>query len=56
MTERLLTVKLTYDELRLLSDSFSTSFIHDGVDPDTAKLEEIGEKLSAVMIRAKGKP
>ena len=55
MTEKLLNVRLTYEELRLLSDNFCMSFMHDGVDPDTEKLERIADKLSDVMERERKK-
>lgn len=55
MGEELLTIRLTKEELRLLSDCFSMSFIHDGDDPDTAKLERISQKLSDASIKDREK-
>ena len=51
MDERLVTIRLTHEEARLLSDSLSMSFIHDGEDEHTAKLEEIGHKILDAMQR-----
>jgi hypothetical protein len=52
-TPKLITVRLTYEEMRLLSDNFSASFIDDGADPELGKLSIISEKLSCAMSRAR---
>ncbi len=55
MSERLLTIRLTDEELRLLHDNFCASFIHDGVDPDTEILDRISGKLNEVLVRSRKK-
>lgn len=55
MSDVVATIKLTAEELRLLMDGFGSSFIHDGVDPDTAELERISHKLSKEFLRIKSR-
>ncbi len=51
--EKRITVRFTYEELRLLSDQLSMSYIHNEADADTVKLSEIGDRLNDALLRGR---
>lgn len=50
------TVSFDEEELYLLSNGFSTSYIEDETDPDNVKLMKISEKLNKAEQRLRNGP